>query len=59
MSALPPKADISWQRWNVRFVPKADIAVLPINVRYASESGRPPATNMSVSCHSGNLPEVT
>ena len=25
MSALPPKADIGTQSWNVRFVPKADI----------------------------------
>jgi hypothetical protein len=25
MSALPPKADIDGARWNVRFVPKADI----------------------------------
>ena len=25
MSALPPKADIGAQSWNVRFVPKADI----------------------------------
>jgi hypothetical protein len=28
MSALPPKADIDRARWNVRFVPKADIARL-------------------------------
>jgi hypothetical protein len=26
MSALPPKADIGTQSWNVRFVPIADIA---------------------------------
>src|SRR6516164_8914445 len=25
MSALPPKAEIGTQSWNVRFVPKADI----------------------------------
>ena len=25
MSALPPKADIGTQAWNVRFVPEADI----------------------------------
>ena len=25
MSALPPKADIGWDDWNVCFVPKADI----------------------------------
>jgi hypothetical protein len=25
MSALPPKADIGTQLWNVRFVPKTDI----------------------------------
>jgi len=25
MSALPPKADIGTQSWNVRFVPLADI----------------------------------
>ena len=28
MSALPPKADIGTQSRNVRFVPKADIALL-------------------------------
>src|SRR5215469_8440783 len=28
MSALPPKADIGTQSWNVRFVPKADISQL-------------------------------
>jgi hypothetical protein len=28
MSALPPKADIDGARWNVRFVPKADITAL-------------------------------
>ena len=28
MSALPPKADIGTQSWNVRFVPKADIVEL-------------------------------
>ena len=28
MSALPPKADIGTQSWNVRFVPKADIAMV-------------------------------
>jgi len=27
MSALPPKADIAKHCWDVRFVPKADIAV--------------------------------
>jgi hypothetical protein len=25
MSALPPKADIDWRSFDVRFVPKADI----------------------------------
>jgi hypothetical protein len=29
MSALPPKADIAERNWDVRFVPKADIAKLP------------------------------
>jgi hypothetical protein len=29
MSALPPKADIAERGWDVRFVPKADIAKLP------------------------------
>src|SRR5215472_3085674 len=24
MSAIPPKADIRWSDWNIRFVPKAD-----------------------------------
>jgi hypothetical protein len=28
MSALPPKADIGTQSWNVRFVPKADNRLL-------------------------------
>ena len=28
MSALPPKADIGAQSWNVRFVPKADLTGL-------------------------------
>jgi hypothetical protein len=28
MSALPPKADIAERNWDVRFVPKADIAAL-------------------------------
>ena len=28
MSALPPKADIGTQSWNVRFVPKADISLI-------------------------------
>jgi hypothetical protein len=28
MSALPPKADIAGRQWNVRQVPKADIARL-------------------------------
>src|SRR6516162_1183184 len=30
MSALPPKADIGTQSWNVRFVPKADICTAAI-----------------------------
>ena len=29
MSALPPKADIHWSDWHVRFVPKAEVAVGP------------------------------
>ena len=32
MSALPPKADIGTQSWNVRFVPKADIPRCGTNV---------------------------
>jgi hypothetical protein len=28
MSALPPKADIGERNWDVRFVPKADVALL-------------------------------
>ena len=28
MSALPPKADIGTRSWNVRFVPKADMALI-------------------------------
>ncbi|MGC2335861.1 MAG: hypothetical protein WA625_08780, partial [Pseudolabrys sp.] len=45
MSALPPKADISWHHSNVRFVPKADIAphfcVQPRN-QCTSSSGQEP-----------------
>ena len=29
MSALPPKADIAERNWDVRFVPKADMALIP------------------------------
>jgi len=37
MSALPPKADIGTQSWNVCFVPKADIpAAANIVIRWAS-----------------------
>jgi len=28
MSAIPPKADIGWERWHVHFVPKAGIVPL-------------------------------
>jgi hypothetical protein len=28
MSALPPKADIAERDWDVRFVPKAEVAVI-------------------------------
>jgi hypothetical protein len=28
MSALPPKADIGWAHWDVRFLPKADISTV-------------------------------
>jgi hypothetical protein len=28
MSAIPPKADVAEYDWDVRFVPKADIAVV-------------------------------
>ena len=28
MSALPPKADIGTQSWNVRFVPNSDVGLL-------------------------------
>jgi len=41
MSALPPKADIGRLGCNVRFVPKADIAPLQINLIVgAGEYGR-------------------
>ena len=33
MSALPPKADIGTQSWNVRFVPKADIGAATLHAR--------------------------
>jgi len=35
MSALPPKADIGAQSWNVRFVPKADILRCSKERRYS------------------------
>jgi hypothetical protein len=41
MSALPPKAHIGTQSWNVRFVPKADI---PDDV---NEKERPPCGGLS------------
>src|SRR5215472_9500641 len=33
MSALPPKADIGTQLWNVRFVPKAEVASRSRSIR--------------------------
>ena len=39
MSVLPPKADIAERDRHVRFGSKADIAALPINVRFTPESG--------------------
>jgi hypothetical protein len=33
MSALPPKADIGTQPWNVRFVPQADITAGAVSKR--------------------------
>ena len=38
MSALPPKADIGTQSWNVRFVPKADIPRCGEERRYSITS---------------------
>ena len=38
MSALPPKADIGTQSWNVRFVPKADILRCGKERRYSITS---------------------
>jgi hypothetical protein len=45
MSALPPKADIGTQSWNVRFVPKADIdrrysMTVPITARLPAKLHR-------------------
>jgi hypothetical protein len=39
MSALPPKADMGQHSVNVRFVPEADIAGRPRDVRFTAESG--------------------
>jgi hypothetical protein len=39
MSALPPKADITRVRCDVRFVPKADISLSYRDVRFTPESG--------------------
>ena len=39
MSALPPKADMCGATRDVRFVPKADIAIGPGDVRSSPESG--------------------
>jgi hypothetical protein len=44
MSALPPKADIETQSWNVRFVPKADILRCGKKSRYSITA---PASAMS------------
>ena len=38
MSALPPKADIGTQSWNVRFVPKADIRAASILLKSQSSA---------------------
>ena len=41
MSALPPKADIGTQSWNVRLVPKADIcsaAKIPLFDHFVGET---------------------
>jgi hypothetical protein len=40
MSALPPKADIAGRQLNVRFVPKADIALRLAPVRRSGETSR-------------------
>ena len=44
MSALPPKADIGTQSWNVRFVPKADILRCSKERRYSITSSAPAVT---------------
>ena len=36
MSALPPKADIGTQSWNLRFVPKATLAALRLSEKIPS-----------------------
>jgi hypothetical protein len=41
MSALPPKADIGWPGWDVRFVPKADIG-LTLSIPRLRSKARPP-----------------
>src|SRR6516225_900258 len=40
MSALPPKADIGTRSWNVRFVPKADIAANCTALEGSTSRGR-------------------
>ena len=36
MSSLPTKADMGWAYWDVRFVPKADIALHLYRGRFSS-----------------------
>src|SRR5262249_47348318 len=49
MSALPPKADIDQDGWNVRFVPIADIRRL---ITIATSSAKPNGAEMVSRCAS-------
>jgi hypothetical protein len=46
MSALPPKADINWTWWDVRFVPQPDIRL--DHLRDHQKVGWPRARNLSL-----------
>src|SRR5262245_50855815 len=64
MSALPPKADIGTQSWNVRFVPKADISDSALNefqevlVDRVGVGGEHAMREARIELHSGFLEEL-
>jgi hypothetical protein len=53
MSALPPKADIGTESWNVRFVPKADILrrskMMPYSITSSAIESKPEGVSITES----------